>query len=173
MHCYRLEKDKALKGFPASAFPIENAKVKKDLVEEAAVSLIIPKEIDVKIFHAELLECNTNCFQFGEVWLRMPKNKKPGNKLLVAVDWVDYWPDANLGDLSTLLTWKGTYALYGCEPDHTYIRNRTSGDIFTNVKGILTKVPGDRYDELRATYDRQTTIESVKRNNVLLDYIMD
>jgi hypothetical protein len=173
MKCYRLEKNKAIKGLPASEFPIENAEVEKNLILEASVSMIIPKEIDVNIFHEELENDNTSGYQFGEVWLRKPRKKKRSDNVLVSFDWSEYWPDKNLGDVSTLLTWNGTYALYSCKPGHTYIRDRSTGDIFTIEKGTLKLIPATKYDELRKAHDRKLTVKSVKENNVLLDYLMD
>jgi hypothetical protein len=174
MKCYRLEKNKAIKGLPTSAFPIDNAETKGDIILEASVSMIIPKEIDVGIFHSEIENDNTSCYQFGEVWLRKPRKKrKNSGEILLSFDWADYWPDKNLGDVSTLLTWNDTYALYSCKPTQTYIRDRNTGDIFTLEKRVLTSIQASEYDQLRKAQDRKLTVQSVKDNNVLLDYLID
>jgi hypothetical protein len=174
MHCYRLDNNKALKGLPAQFFKIENARVKGGFIEEASVSLIIPHQIDAKVFRTELGQDNTNCFQFGETWLRKPRkeDKDKSKGILVSFDWADYWPDKNLGDRSTLITWEGTYALYECRPGETYIRNRGSGEIFTNDKNALTLIPAEEYKKLSSAYNKKQTTASVKEHNVLLDYVL-
>ena len=176
MKCYRLDTDKALAGIPSALFPVGNAESDHGLIKQAAISLIIPQEIDRKLFREELDSYNTDCYQFGEVWLRKPRQKPKHkiDKILLLIDWADYWPDRNLGDQSTLVTWEGTQALYACPYAHTYIRNRTTGVIFTvTAKGILKKLPPSDYQELSTGLARARTMASIKNNNVLLDYLME
>lgn len=180
MICYSLESDKVVKGFPASLYPVDNAPVRKGRVIEAAASLIIPKEIDVKMFHNELKRHNTDCYQFGEVWLRKPpkpgKDRQPDEQeeksFLLSIDWHDHWPDRNLGDESTLLTWSGQRALYVCRAGATYVRNKADGAIFVNEDGSPKKTDGSQYDKLRDELSRRRTIETVRKDNVLLDYVV-
>jgi hypothetical protein len=170
-----LNNDTVLRGIPDDAFPVENAESTKGFIQDAAVSMIIPKEIDKNYFHKELESKDTNCYQFGQVWLRKPRVDKTTKNVnhLVAFDWIEYWPDTNLGDASTLITWSDTYALYLCRAGSTYLRNRNSGCIITNKKGKLAPVKASMYDKLRSSHSKSVTIDFVKENTVLLDYLVD
>lgn len=171
MRCYRLEANGIREGIPASRFPVANAVVTKGLVLEAAVSLIIPKEVDGDLFRQALKDYGGVCHQFGEAWLRCPRNSQAVKELLVAFDWKEYRPDPNLGDDSVLISWRGTYALYRCRPNSTFLRSR-GGVLVTNDGGQLQKVLPEAYERFRAEHLRKQTSQAARKSAVL-DYIVE
>lgn len=149
MHCYRLEAGQVRRGLLASAFPVTDAVVRGGLIREAAVALIVPRTVEGKDFRATLEWPDSPGYQFGEAWLQQPeRNVAQSQDLLIAVDWREHWPDRNLGDASTLVTWNRTHALYLCRAGTTFLRHRTSGVILANEGGEPVHLRPESYSRL-------------------------